>query len=321
MRFFVSGLIYHLSLITIVYFILSVYYQFFSFYCFSTDSVELLADVADGFLRRDNKPWGIYTREFVRKSREWKEAAAKASEDSLFARSQDASTVVMDRLHFAAFRHGLGNPLYPQIGDLEVQDVLGFADKNLAPGKVALVGYGVGHQELASSASHSWANVNLSKSAPEVVASKYYGGESFDFGVSPHVHYALAFQGASQSSSDYFTSLVLSQLLGDNISPSVKYGTNLSLLNGIKNAEANTFSLSYSDAGLLGVYLKADDSAAVSAAVKEAVKVLKDVASGRGKELVKAAMENTKFALASEYENASRVEKIRSYGAQVSHVF
>lgn len=281
------------------------------------EAVELLADIVDGFTRRDNEPWGIYSREFVRKTKEWSDAKHTVETESEFAKHSEPATMLMDNLHQVAFRSGLGNQLYPVVSDISIPEVFSFVGKNFVGQRISLIGFGVNPEDLKSIAAQQFSSVPAG-SATAAAHSKYFGGESF-VQSSGGNYYALALHGSSLSHQDYFTSLVLRELLGGNTKSCGKYLANSSLLSGAPAAVAEAFNYSYTDSGLFGVYASGEDAAAVDASVKHFVQTLKSVAAGKvnDDEHVKRAVQAAKLAVADEYDSASRLDKIKSLASQV----
>lgn len=292
------------------------------------DTVELLADIVDGFTRRDQAPLGIYTREFVRKSHEWRESVGQLQEESALASAGNPLTVLLDRLHHVAYRQGLANPLFPQVASVNPETALKFAERRFTAGNISLVGYGVHHVDLSAAAEEFFGDISIPAAAAGGSASahKYHGGcDSHDLAARGQgVHYAVAFPGASLAHQDYFSALVLRQLMGGNtkISRAVKYSSTaggLPLLSNVKGAGVEAFSASYSDAGLFGVIVSGDDVNNVRQAVKSSVAALKNAASGQVSEnAVKSAIASAQFALASDYETSSRLHKIQGLAGQVA---
>jgi ubiquinol-cytochrome c reductase core subunit 2 len=282
--------------------------------------VELFSEVMESLASRDTSPWGMYTREFVRKTHEWTQSTQQVKDETATAYESDPTTLLFDHLHQVAFRQGLGNPLYAAVDDVAPAEALNFATQQFGGNKVTMLGVGVSHDDFAESAEH-FAGSLQNSAASTAQPAKYFGGEHFDASrPASDVHYALGFSGASLAS-DYFAATVLQQLLGGSGQGGLKYGANHSLLAGVDKADAQTFSFNYSDAGLFGVYLKSDQGANVADAAKKTVQVLKEVAAGRfgehGEAAVKRAVEVAKMSVASQFESAPRLAKVQSYGAQV----
>lgn len=285
------------------------------------DVVELLADLFDGYVRRDSQPSGIYTREFVRKTHDWSEASHLAQTESDLAHATSPETIVLDNLYRVAFRRGLGNPLYPCTSEVELGQVFNFIENNVIPSKTSLVGYGVDAKDFEACAKHFFSGAKGAV-ASAGTPSKYVGGEHFEEMVkSEQSVYAVAFPGASLAKADYFTAKVLLHLLGNNESSPVKYGSSTALFAGIAAPSAvslSAFSHSYSDAGLFGVSAKGLDSQAVGESIKKSLVALAQVASGKfGEAGLTPAIEAAKLSVADELENASRFEKLKGLTNQV----
>lgn len=82
----------------------------------------------------------------------------------------------VDLLHNAAFRTGLGNSLFipkSQIGKISSETLQHYVASNFLSGRAAVVGYGVGHQELTQYAQA----LNMESGEGCKTASPYKGGE------------------------------------------------------------------------------------------------------------------------------------------------
>ena len=290
------------------------------------DVVSLYGDIMDGLLTRDREHWGIYTREFVRKSKEWQHSIDQVVEES--QRGTPIVASVMDGLHAVAFRRGLGVPMYPTVSGLDLDSVLKFSIESVQKYPVSLVGYGVDFDDLANASQYYFGKFKLASGDAVVPKSEYFGGEYFapaDNSVQS-VDYALAFHGSSKHHSDYFTALVLKNLLGST-SPKVRleHGvtnhTQLGKLVKAGSVSAEAFSLNYSDSGLFGVYFSGASAQPVNESVKAVVAALKSIASGQiegGSDSVQRAVSCAKAELASTLETSSRSEKIIAYHNQLS---
>lgn len=71
--------------------------------------MDLLADVLDGFVRRDSQPWGIYSREFVRKTHDWAHTIEQVVTATKTAHVDAPKTRLMDNLFRVAFRGGMAS--------------------------------------------------------------------------------------------------------------------------------------------------------------------------------------------------------------------
>ncbi|KAF9335721.1 ubiquinol-cytochrome c reductase core subunit 1 [Podila minutissima] len=84
---------------------------------------------------------------------------------------------VIDALHNAAFRNGLGNSVYAaSYSDISTEDLKKFASQNFVANKVALVATGVSEAELKSLADSAFSHV-AAGSAAKAEGAKYYGGD------------------------------------------------------------------------------------------------------------------------------------------------
>lgn len=228
---------------------------------------------------------------------------------------RDPSTYALDLAHQLAFRNGLGNSLFasPHTA-VDFPSATAFAKSALSSSNFAVLSTGVDSGHLNSLVSDFF--VTPSSTALSSPASAYFGGElrvpSVGHGSSLD-HFLLAFKGASTSTAADLT--VLRYLLGGE--SAVKWSAGLSPLSKLASgqATAQAFNLTYSDAGLFGVYISAPTSAVGGLAVK-VVDELKNVAKGASAEAVAAAIAKAKFAAATALE--SRVGRLELVGAQVS---
>ncbi|KAG0022484.1 ubiquinol-cytochrome c reductase core subunit 1, partial [Podila clonocystis] len=121
---------------------------------------------------------------------------------------------VIDALHSAAFRNGLGNSVYAaSYSDISTEDLKKFASENFVANKVALVATGVSEAELKSLADSAFSHV-AAGSAAKAEGAKYYGGDVRVAHSSSVGHVAVAFQGAAAGTPDFYTAQVLRSLLG-----------------------------------------------------------------------------------------------------------
>lgn len=227
---------------------------------------------------------------------------------------RDPSTYALDLAHQLAFRHGLGNSLFasPHTA-VDFSSATAFAKSALSSSNFAVLSTGVDSGLLNSLVADFF--VTPSAAALSSPASAYFGGElrvpSVGHGSSLD-HFLLAFKGASTSTAADLT--VLRYLLGGE--SAVKWSAGLSPLSKLASgqASAHAFNLTYSDAGLFGVYISAPTSAVGGLAVK-VVNELKNVAKGASAEAVAGAIAKAKFAAAAAVE--SRVGRLELVGAQV----
>lgn len=197
-----------------------------------------------------------------------------------------------------------------------MDSVLGFIDRQVKSGQLKLVGYGVDAEDLQKAVEAHFASVQSSpSSSASSETQKYYGGEHFEEVDSDEVVFTLAFNAAPLNHADYFTGLVLKELLGSSADGRVKYGTNHSLLGqsvgAVEGAKSEALTLSYSDAGLFGFVVTGDNTKSVNEVLAKSVDALKKVAKGSLEEgVVAGAVEGAKLSLASQYETEDRLNKL-----------
>ncbi|KAF9317137.1 ubiquinol-cytochrome c reductase core subunit 1, partial [Podila horticola] len=200
---------------------------------------------------------------------------------------------VIDALHNAAFRNGLGNSVYAaSYSDISTEDLKKFASENFVANKVALVATGVSEAELKSLADSAFSHV-AAGSAAKAEGAKYYGGDVRVAHSSSVGHVAVAFQGAAAGTPDFYTAQVLRSLLGGD--RFVKWSTSgvspLSAAAGKigHGAQISAFNYGYSDAGLFGVYAQASNKD-ITEAAKVAVASLKAAAKSVSADEFKRAL-------------------------------
>jgi len=214
--------------------------------------------------------------------------------------SEDVPLMAMEALHKAAFRTGLGYGLYaPPIktipsysspwfdadhGHVHEYDVLqDFVDKHNVPANSCLVATGVGHEELVNLLKFE-DNLPEEAGAPVTPSPGVFhpGQETRIAGIGPLTSASLAVAGAGLNSADLPAAALLQYLLGTT--SNVKYGDSKTtspvhkIIAGAASFPhgANSFNLSYSDAGLLGVSVACvgeDAGKIVSNLVKELPKL------------------------------------------------
>ena len=276
------------------------------------DSVQILAEAVDSIVRRDNEHWGVYSREFVRKTADWKESIRQLNAESELVRASPSlfSAVVMDEVYKVAYNgQGLGMPMYPLVEDVDIQHLLGiYVPRQLRSEDMSVVGYGIGASSLKQLLSQShFANDAAGSSAAATDGVKVYGGEYFSSMLTPNgdAHLMLAFP--SVPSEAYYCALVLKNLLGNYGRPVVSYGSNGSGLLGqhVKgNVSAGVFVHEHPgrSSAMLGLYVQGGESVKVSEALKVAVQQLKSAKDVKREEFT-AAVSQTKLQLASLQES------------------
>ncbi|KAJ2881686.1 ubiquinol-cytochrome c reductase core subunit 1, partial [Coemansia asiatica] len=219
---------------------------------------------------------------------EFKDVARLVAFESLGARS-DSSARVLDGVHQAAFRGGLGNSLYAlESSPITSGDaVRRYAETAVAPGRLAVVATGVDAQELANLVSSSrLASLTSSASTLSSPSATFTGGvQQIYESAAPISHYALAFASGSASAKP------LAALLGAQ--SRVKWSTTgvapLSKLAATEGFGISPFSFSYSDAGLVGLVVSAPRSQIKGAVEKIAGAIQRDIASAGAEAVQRAA--------------------------------
>ncbi|ODV94114.1 hypothetical protein PACTADRAFT_50994 [Pachysolen tannophilus NRRL Y-2460] len=187
--------------------------------------------------------------------------------------------VVFDRLHEVCFKkQPLGRTILGPIENIKSinrDDLKNYITTNYKGDRMVLVGAGcVDHEELVNFAQQSFGHVPKSTQAaplgtPRGKLPVFYGDEVKINDLSlPTSHVVLAVEGVSWNAPDYFTALVTQAIVG-NWDRAMNYGSNspsplASSVSNNGNPLANSymsFSTSYSDIGLWGIYLVTDKNA------------------------------------------------------------
>lgn len=200
--------------------------------------------------------------------------------------------VVFDHLHSICYKNQpLGRTILGPLKNIETiqrDDLKKYIGKNYAADRMVLVGAGsVDHEDLVKYAGQYFDHLVPSPSklplgSPRGEIPVFHGDEiKIQDDSIPNTHLAIAVEGVSWSGADYFTALVTQSIVG-NWDRSLGTGSNspskLALaVAGDVNGEplANSymsFSTSYSDSGLWGVYLTADKNADLKLVLNEIVK-------------------------------------------------
>ncbi|KAK6634207.1 hypothetical protein RUM44_004815 [Polyplax serrata] len=184
---------------------------------------------------------------------------------------------VMDTLHKACYRTGLGNSLFvPQeyIGKQTSEMLKNFYSEGFTANRGSLAAYNVDHNDMLEFAR----GLELSPGEAPVGNSKYFGGEIRRNTDSCFAHVAVATQGVG--SSDIKASLVLSVLqYAYGVKPSIIWGGSSSPLYKATHCIAPDsgvacFNIKYTDSGLFGVMVSGFADSC-GKAVEAAVKVIK----------------------------------------------
>lgn len=186
--------------------------------------------------------------------------------------------VVFDHLHATAFQgQALGRTILgpkENILSLKRDDLQGYIEKNYLADRMVLVGAGgVPHQQLVELAEQNFSNLPLTPPSEALAAQVAAQREKPDFVGSeirirddtiPTANIAIAVEGVSWKDDDYFTALVAQMIVGnwDKSMGNAPYlGSKLSTF--VHQNELATsfmsFSTSYSDTGLWGIYLVTDN--------------------------------------------------------------
>ncbi|KAI9811179.1 MAG: hypothetical protein M1826_003300 [Phylliscum demangeonii] len=185
--------------------------------------------------------------------------------------------VVFDHLHATAFQ---GQPLgrtilgpKENIQSIQREDLVGYIQQNYTADRTVLVGAGgVPHEQLVALAEKHFSHfpaeaANASSSAAAVAAKRrpdFIGSEvRIRDDTIPTAHIAIAVEGVSWNDDDYFTALVTQAIVGNwdrAMGNAPHLGSKLSSFVHTHNLANSfmSFSTSYSDTGLWGIYLVTD---------------------------------------------------------------
>ncbi|KAI4146847.1 MAG: hypothetical protein LQ340_005787 [Diploschistes diacapsis] len=215
------------------------------------------------------------------------EKAAIERERDVILREQEEvdkqlEEVVFDHLHATAFQ---GQPLgrtilgpKENIASIQRDDLVGYIKQNYTADRMVLVGAGgVPHHQLVDLAEKHFASLStqapasstsalgtLNKMKPDFVGSEVRVRDD----TIPTANIAIAVEGVSWNDDDYFTALVTQAIVGnwDRAMGNAPYlGSKLStFINEHKLANSfMSFSTSYSDTGLWGIYLVSENKTAI----------------------------------------------------------
>jgi len=207
--------------------------------------LEILADVSTN---QAFKPWEV-------------EDSSYRIQLDLALFENNPAAVVMEALHKAAFRGGLGNSLYCpsfMVGKHSTESLLNYVKDNFAAPKTAVVGLGVSHENLQRAVSKLF---NLSNSAGADGTSKFGGGEVRLERDIPFVHTAIVAEGSGlMNVKDALSLGVLQCILGTGANSKLGCPSLSKLGSAAAKSTVNPFTVSclninYSDTGLFGVYI------------------------------------------------------------------
>lgn len=239
--------------------------------------------------------------------------------------AQNPHTQLVEALHAAAFRGGLGKSLYAntnKVGYFNSSVLQAFTSQHFSAANMAVVGLGVDHDQLLAYAKQI---KPVGTASPAASPSPYHGGTVHIEMNSPFVHAAVVTEGVGLGSKDLNTMFVLQKVMGSG--PSIKYSSNMTNSKVSKAASQGTaqpFAAScvvapYSDSGLFGFQ--------VIAQAGDADKVIKSVAASFAESTkggitdadVKRAKTQLKACYLMELENADNVLQDTAVQALLSH--
>lgn len=208
------------------------------------------------------------------------ESSAIERERDVILREQEevdkqVEEVVFDHLHAVAFQgQALGRTILgPKENILSIsrEDLSGYIKSKYTADRMVLVGAGgVEHEELVQLAQQHFGNLPVSANPMQLGESQYEPSEFIGSEVrvrddtASTCNVAIAVEGASWKSPDYFPMLVMQSMFGNwdrSLGSSPLLSSRLSHLISSNNL-ANSFmhfSTSYSDTGLWGVYMVSEN--------------------------------------------------------------
>ena len=207
--------------------------------------------------------------------------------------------VVFDRLHEVVYlNQPLGRTILgpiKAIKTIQQGDLQKYISTNYKGDRMVLVGAGcVDHDELVRLALENFGHVPISDKPTPLGQTKYvtelpvfHSGHVHVADSSlPHLHIAVSLEGCSWSHKDYFTALVAQAIVGnwDRVGSAANSGTPLSYAvsnNGSPLANSYmSFSTSYADTGLWGMYIVMDKTADVNKMLAAVAREWRRVADG-----------------------------------------
>eukprot|EP00795_Rhopilema_esculentum_P008919 gene8919-16544_t len=193
---------------------------------------------------------------------------------------------VLDKLHGAAFRSGLGNSIYcKEHRSYSGEQMSEFIKNNFVGERMSVVAIGCEHEALVKDVSVTLGSIPRGTVVSEG-KQKYFGGEIRMDNESKLNHVALAVEGPSHVSKDLCTYGVLQHMIGSG--SFIKYGSNTvsSRLNKAAASVsespfmASSLNICHSDKGLFGFYTITDPKDTTQV-VRAAVNEIKAVAKGK----------------------------------------
>ncbi|QOU19732.1 Mitochondrial-processing peptidase subunit beta [Brettanomyces bruxellensis] len=208
--------------------------------------------------------------------------------------------VIFDRLHEIVYKdQPLGRTILGPIKNIKSisqKDLRNYIKTNYKGDRMVLVGVGsVKHDQLVKLAEKDFGHVPISSEplplgTPRGKLPVFCAGEAkFDRKDLPNTYIAISFEGCSWSSKNYFRALVAQAIIGNwdraaggSITPlaqAVSNGVNGNKDEPLCNSYLS-FSTSYSDSGLWGVYLVVDKATSCKPVVDEIIKEWKRLCTG-----------------------------------------
>ncbi|KAK9458577.1 Metalloenzyme, LuxS/M16 peptidase-like protein [Lipomyces oligophaga] len=202
--------------------------------------------------------------------------------------TKDIVASVSEALHAAAFRRGLGLPLYAQPADsISATNVSAYKEAVYTKSNLAIVSAGIPLDSLVP-LTQDFLEGAPAGTATAVEPAPFYAGESR---VPSTIGNAIAIGYGGASAPEY---AVLASILGGT--SSLKWSTGTSLLAGTKAISTYT---PYAGSGLFSIIASAGSVADTTTAASTAISALKSVASDLSAEDLKKGVAGAKFAALS----------------------
>lgn len=254
---------------------------------------EALEVLADAVLNPKFQPWEVAEQ-------------VKRMEADVKNLADNPQTLLLESLHSAAYRGGLGRPLIAPkevIGGLNATMLSEFFAAHYTAPRMVLAAAGVPHNELLQLAEPLLAAAPSGSSSPSAV-SQYIGGEWRQFAPTPLTHAVLVFEyaGGWRDVKGSVAMTVLQYLLGGGGSFSAGgpgKGMHSRLYTRVLNQHAwvhncTAMTSIYNDTGLAGIFISAESSKA-----EEAMAVLCREMEAVAKAVPNAELERAKAAAES----------------------
>eukprot|EP00842_Homolaphlyctis_polyrhiza_P002682 jgi/Hompol1/3414/HPOL_003232-RA len=212
-------------------------------------SVEILADILQG---------STLSADAIERERD---VILRESEEV----DKNKEEVVFDHLHGIAFQgSSLGRTILgprDNIKSITRQDLVDYISENYKPNRMVLAAAGgVDHDALVKLAEKHFSSLAAGSTATKPAKAQFFGSDlRARFDNHPTAHIALAVEGVSWTSPDYWALLVAQSIIGswDRSLGAASHVSSKLAQNVAKHGLANSFmsfNTSYSDTGLFGVY-------------------------------------------------------------------